>query len=113
MEGNNISLSISEVEIQIEEMIDDFEKLVNSGQLPPRSINGFVFMLSIKNFPEDQIGANISLSLLERSVEDRYNIISALGDKLGVEPEEYINHLNEKGNRMLNGLFRTIRRLRE
>jgi len=101
-----MSYTIEEIRRDFEEMIDQFEELLNSGKLQTQGINGFIFALSLSAFPEDKIGANVSLSLLERSEEDRANILSMIGQKLKVDPDYYIDHLQRSKHGALDFLRR-------
>ncbi len=78
-------MQIEELKEHFEEMIRDLESLISSGKLNSDDIEGFIMCLRIG----DEIGANISLSILEQTINERCNLLSMIGYKLDISVEQF------------------------
>ncbi len=94
-------MDIYELKENMNEMMEQLEQLLSSGQLKPDEIKGFVVSLVVG----ENVGANISKTILDMTIDERCNILSMIGYQLQISPEQFFNFNNMTRRKLINKTF--------
>ncbi len=94
-------MDIYELKENMNEMMEQLEQLLSSGQLKPDEIKGFVVSLVVG----ENVGANISKTILDMTIDERCNILSMIGYQLQISPEQFFNFNNMTRRKLISKTF--------
>ncbi len=78
-------MNVYELKDHVEEMIEQLELLLASGKIKPDDVRGLIMCLVIG----DDIGANISKSILEMTKDEKCIILTKIALQLKISVQEY------------------------